>query len=113
MGASDNQGAGFFGSGNINNGGASSFITGGYGGWRSMTSNPTGEGGFGGGGRHGTSHGGGGGGYSGGGGSNASPYVGGGGGSYTAFGAGSAQFTVTSQDNTVHDGAGSLTITQL
>jgi hypothetical protein len=113
MGASDNQGAGFFGSGNINNGGASSFITGGYGGWRSMTSNPTGEGGFGGGGRHGTSHGGGGGGYSGGGGSNASPYVGGGGGSYTAFGAGSAQFTVTSQDNTVHDGAGSVTITQL
>ena len=103
MGYGDNQGAGFFGSTPT----AGSFTTGGLGGYR-IAGNPIGYGGFGGGGRHGTTHGGGGGGYSGGGGSNAGPYVGGGGGSYKA-----TFFTVTSEDNTVHDGNGSVTITQL
>ena len=103
MGYGDNQGAGFFGSTPT----AGSFTTGGLGGYR-YAGNVIGEGGFGAGGRHGTTHGGGGGGYSGGGGSNAGPYVGGGGGSYKA-----TFFTVTSEDNTVHDGPGSVTITQL
>jgi len=104
-GSSNNQGAGFFtGSGT---GLAASFITGGIGG-RYTASGSGGDGGFGGGGRHGTSHGGGGGGYSGGGGGLYTPYVGGGGGSYKA-----ASFTVTSEDNTVHDGPGSVKITQL
>jgi hypothetical protein len=99
-GASNNQGAGFVGG---SPGLASSFTSGGLGG-----SHGGGDGGFGGGGRHGNSHGGGGGGYSGGGGGKANPYVGGGGGSYKA-----TFFTVTSEDNTVHDGPGSVTITQL
>jgi hypothetical protein len=100
-GYDNNQGAGFFTSTGST---ASSFTNGGIGG----TDNSYGQGGFGGGGRHGLTHGGGGGGYSGGGGSVNLPYVGGGGGSYKA-----TFFTVTSEDQNVHDGPGSVTITEL
>ena len=106
-GSGQNFGSGFFGSASTSGSGgmtSGSFITGGLGGGY----NTVGDGGFGGGGRHGNSHGGGGGGYSGGGGGSGNPYVGGGGGSYKA-----TFFTVTSEDNTVHDGPGSVTITQL
>jgi hypothetical protein len=100
-GASNNQGAGFF-NGPVQN---MAFVSGGLGGGSASGYE---QGGFGGGGRHGNSHGGGGGGYSGGGGSAASPYTGGGGGSYKA-----SFFTTESQDNTIHDGPGSVTITEL
>jgi len=114
-GYAGNGGAGFHGNAVMNGNaisasyayGAKAFVNGGQGGGHDAVGN-THQGGFGGGGRHGSSHGGGGGGYSGGGGSIGAPHLGGGGGSYKA-----SFFTVTSEDNTVHDGPGSVTITKL
>tara|TARA_B110000444_G_scaffold52205_1_gene48157 strand:- start:326 stop:2683 length:2358 start_codon:yes stop_codon:yes gene_type:complete len=91
-------GAGFFGA--AAGSGALSFTNGGTGGQTGGF-----HAGFGGGGEHGNTHGGGGGGYSGGGGSKNNPWLGGGGGSYKA-----TSFSVTSEDNNVHNGPGSVTI---